>query len=76
MKIGECFVDGRQRTSLEERLERDSAGEHQFQNGRIVLRNTTPVALCGGVEGHQVGESELDLGRVVPDHRQIATRTQ
>ena len=58
---GKDAVDVGQRVRLDERLERNLAVEHEVERRRVVFRWTTPVADGACIEGHQVGQADLDL---------------
>jgi len=61
---------------LNKRLNLNFSFEHHGERVRVLIWRAAPISASGGVEGHQIGQTQLNFLRGVPNDRQVSTRVE
>jgi len=61
---------------LDKRLNLNFSFEHHCQRVRVLIWRASPISASGGIKGHQIGQTQFDFLRCVPNDRQVSTRVE
>ena len=61
---------------LDKRLKLDFSFEHHGEHVRVLIWRASPISASCGIKGHQIGQTQFNFLRGVPNDRQVSTRVK